>query len=64
MEFQDFQKLQELETMNKIKQKGYEKDKDFMAPRLESLVAIYKKITTRDLQFEFKTDHTFYVTKK
>ena len=41
-----------------------ERDKDFMAPRLESLVAIYKKITTRDLQFEFKTDHTFYVTKK
>jgi len=26
-----------------------ERDKDFMTPRLESLSAIYKKITTRDL---------------
>jgi hypothetical protein len=41
-----------------------EKDKEFMTPRLEALVLIYKKITTRDLAFEFKTDHSFYVIKK
>jgi hypothetical protein len=35
-----------------------------MTPRLDALVAIYKKITIRDLTFEFKTDHSFYVVKK
>lgn len=41
-----------------------EKDREFMAPRLEALTAIYKKITTRDLAFEFRPDHTFFETKK
>tara|TARA_B110000503_G_scaffold137537_1_gene221916 strand:+ start:2585 stop:2824 length:240 start_codon:yes stop_codon:yes gene_type:complete len=41
-----------------------EKDKEFMAPRLEALSSVYKKITTRELAFEFRPDHTFYSTKK
>jgi len=41
-----------------------EKDKDFMGARLEALQAIYKKITTRDIVFEFRADHTFFETRK
>ena len=35
-----------------------------MLPRIEPVAAIYKKITTRDLVFEFKHEQPFYSIKK
>ena len=31
--------------------------------RLEAIHGVYKALTTREVQFEFKTDHTFYQLK-
>ena len=38
--------------------------REFMLPRIEPIAALYKKITTRDLVFEFRQEQAFYQIKK
>ncbi|KAM3139665.1 hypothetical protein pb186bvf_008310 [Paramecium bursaria] len=40
-----------------------EKDKEFLEPRLEVIKQVYKLLTTRELEFEFKKDETFFSVK-
>jgi small subunit ribosomal protein S7e len=40
------------------------KDKDFMERRVDTIAQLYKKITTRDVTFDFKAEQTFYEIKK
>ena len=41
-----------------------EKDREFMEGRTEAIAALYKKVTTRDLVFEFRKEEAFYNNKK
>jgi len=41
-----------------------EHDKDFLGDKVDAIRHVYKKLTTREVSFEFKPDLTFYTTKK
>lgn len=40
-----------------------ENDKAELEPRLESVAAVYKVLTTREVKFEFKKDEVFHPVK-
>jgi len=40
------------------------KDQDYMEKRCAPIASLYKKITTRDIAFEFKNEKPFYDIKK
>jgi len=39
-------------------------DKDLIEDKLDAIAYVFKKITTKDITFEFRTDVTYYTTKK
>jgi len=39
-------------------------DKDIIEDKLDAITALYKKLTTRDIVFEFREDKPFYTIKK
>ena len=40
------------------------KSREFMQARIEPIAALYKKVTTRDIVFEFKAEQAFFMVKK
>jgi len=39
-------------------------DKDLVDDRLDAIAHVYKKISTKDIVFEYRADQTYYTTKK
>ena len=39
-------------------------DKDLIEDKLDAIAYVYKKISTKDITFEFRPDVTYYTTKK
>jgi small subunit ribosomal protein S7e len=39
-------------------------DKEFLEDRLDAIATVYKKLTTKDIVFEFRQEKPFYSIKK
>ena len=39
-------------------------DKDLIEDKLDAIASVYKKISNRDIVFEFRPEATYYTTKK